>query len=113
MGREGGLAVREGAGGTEPSQATTMPRAVFAIISDFLTWAETGMALFEPLTVSIRGRVPTRPFDRLRASDDGLPVGGKGLPHSTAVQAPRRMAQPFEWATRRSRVGTGVASAHP
>ena len=60
MGREGGLAVREGAGGTEPSQATTMPRAVFAIISDFLTWAKTGMALFEPLTVSIRGRVPTR-----------------------------------------------------
>ena len=80
MGREGGLAVREGAGGTEPSQATTMPRAVFAIISDFLTWAETGMALFEPLTVSIRGRVPTRPFDRLRG---GLPVGGTRVPPNT------------------------------
>ena len=46
MGREGGLAVREGAGGAAPSQATTMPRAVLAIISDFLTWAEIGMALF-------------------------------------------------------------------
>ena len=49
MGREGGLAVREGAGGAAPSQATTIPRAVLAIISDFLTWAEIGMALFHEL----------------------------------------------------------------
>ena len=44
---------------------------------------------------------------------DGLPVSGKGLPHSTAAQAPRRMAKPFEWATRRSRVGTGVGAMRP
>jgi len=31
-GRDGGLAVGEGTGGTAPSQATTMPRAVLAII---------------------------------------------------------------------------------
>ena len=37
---------------------------------------------------------------------DGLPGGCCRLPAFTAVRIPRRMAQPFEWATRRSRVGT-------
>ena len=45
---------------------------------------------------------------------DGLPVGGKRLPPMhAAVRAPKRTAKPFEWATRRSRVGTGVESARP
>jgi len=34
---------------------------------------------------------------------DGLPGGAQEF---TAVRIPRRMARPFEWATRRSRVGT-------
>ena len=37
---------------------------------------------------------------------DGLPEGGCRLPPFTAVRIPGRMARPFEWATRRSRVGT-------
>ena len=40
-------------------------------------------------TGSVCGRVPTRPFDRLRASDGGLPVGGKGLPPNTRHASPR------------------------
>ena len=35
-------------------------KANIPLSSDFLTWAETEMALFESLTVWIRGRVPTR-----------------------------------------------------
>ena len=38
---------------------------------------------------------------------DGLPEGGCLLPPFTAVRIPGRMARPFEWATRRSRVGAG------
>ena len=75
------------------------------VISDFLTWPETGMALSNPSRY--------RFVAEYQPGYDGLPVGGKGLPHSTAAQAPRRMAKPFEWATRRSRVGTGVGAMRP
>ena len=45
---------------------------------------------------------------------DGLPVGGKELPPNTRPgESPRRMAKPFEWATRRSRVGTGDGTPLP
>ena len=63
------------------------------------------MALFEPLTVSIRGRVPTR----LRR----VARWRQGIAALHSVQAPRRMAKPFEWATRRSRVGTGDETPLP
>jgi len=55
-----------------------------------------------------------RPLAEYQPGYDGLPVGGKGLPPSTAAQIPQntgRTAQPFEWATRRSRVGTAEATA--
>ena len=39
---------------------------------------------------------------------DGLTGGGRQLPPSAAVRDPGRMARPFEWATRRNRVGTGA-----
>ena len=55
-----------------------------------------------------------RPLAEYQPGYDGLPVGGKGLPPSTAARIPQnpgRTAQPFEWATRRSRVGTAEATA--
>ena len=44
------------------------------------------------------GEPPFRRASRVRQYQpgyDGLPVGGKGLPHSTAAQAPWRTAKPF------------------
>jgi len=64
------------------------------------------MALFESLTVLIRGRVPTR-LRRVARWRQGIAA------KHTVTRVPGRMAQPFEWATRRSRVGTGVASVRP
>ena len=50
-----------GASGVDDTTVVILSRSMFEItIPDFLTWPETEMALIEPLTVSIRGRVPTR-----------------------------------------------------
>ena len=74
-------------------------------LADFLTWAKTGMALFEPLTVSIRGRVPTR-LRRVARWRQGI-----AALHSRA--STEANGKPFEWATRRSRVGTGDETPPP
>jgi hypothetical protein len=52
-----------------------------------------------------------QPWRALTARRSGVPtrlrrVARRRRPAFTAVRIPRRMARPFEWATRRSRVGT-------
>ena len=70
-------------------------------LADFLTWAKTGMALFEPLTVSIRGRVPTR-LRRVARWRQGIAAlhsrARADALHSRA--SPEANGEPFEWATR-------------
>ena len=65
--------------------------------------AGNGNGPFESLTVSIRGRVPTR---LRRVARWRQRIAAKHTP----VRVPGRTAKPFERATRRSRVGTGVGA---
>ena len=68
--------------------------------------AGNGNGTFESLTVSIRGRVPTR---LRRVARWRQRIAAKHTP----VRVPGRTAKPFERATRRSRVGTGVGAMRP
>lgn len=92
---------------TSTCTSTTM-RLRFDKDSDFLTSAEMEMALFErdPPAVSACGRVPTR-LRRVARWRQAIAA------NNTIMRVPRRMAQPFEWATRRGRVGTGVGAVRP
>ena len=58
-----------------------------------------------------QGIAPLQPWRALTARRSGVPtrlrrVARRRRPAFTAVRIPRRMARPFEWATRHSRVGT-------
>ena len=67
--------------------------------------AGNGNGPFESLTVSIRGRVPTR-LRRVARWRQGI-----AALHSRA--STEANGKPFEWATRRSRVGTGDETPPP
>ena len=91
--------MRKGRPGTwPPRQRLTAPRQTLPA----LRGGRKGLRL------SSRGRGgrARRTAAEYQPGYDGLPGGVCRLPAFTAVRIPRRMARPFEWATRRSRVGT-------